>query len=230
MPALPPTRPGCTTVRRARPLPDPAAVRLCLIPDPAPPFDGEAPGGEGTAAAGEMPPAGPGTSVPPEDAASCDAAGGGSAGGGAEERAGHDVAAASGAGRARRPGSAGQAPRAAGAAGRPANAWPGRFAQVLAETLGGSRHPRQLVPWTTAQARDHIQRLGPQLSSPQQPRVRRVVTFSPTTDAMEMSVIVGFGSRVRALAVRLERQPPPLATPAGGGAPPRWLCTAVEAA
>lgn len=205
MPALPPTRPGCTTVRRARPLPDPAAVRLCLIPDPAPPFDGEAPsGGEAPKDAeppmdGEAPGTGPGSaSVPPPGAAA-------------------------------EPGTSGTQ-RPAGATRPPGGGWPGRFAQVLAETLGGSRHPRQLVPWTSAQARDHIQRLGPQLSSPQQPRVRRVVTFSPTTDAMEMSVIVGFGSRVRALAVRLERQQPEPGTPAHGGAPPRWLCTAVEAA
>lgn len=211
MPALPPKRPGCTTVRRARPLPDPAAVRLCLIPDPAPPFDGE------------TPEAGPGSaSVPPGGTASGRAS---SAGTGTpelpEEQAEQDVAAASG---------AGETQRGRGAPHPPGGGWPGRFAQVLAETLGGSRHPRQLVPWTTAQARDHIQRLGPQLSSPQQPRVRRVVTFSPTTDAMEMSVIVGFGSRVRALAVRLERQQPGLEAPAEGSPPLRWLCTAVEAA
>ncbi len=210
MPALPPKRPGCTTVRRARPLPDPAAVRLCLIPDPAPPFDGEAPG------------AGPGSAgVPPEGSVSARASSGGT---GApelpDEQAGQDVAAAGG----------GEARREPGAPHPPGGGWPGRFAQVLAETLGGSRHPRQLVPWTTAQARDHIQRLGTQLSSPQQPRVRRVVTFSPTTDAMEMSVIVGFGSRVRALAVRLERQQPGLETPAEGSPPLQWLCTAVEAA
>lgn len=210
MPALPPKRPGCTTVRRARPLPDPAAVRLCLIPDPAPPFDGEAPG-TGTGSAG----------VPPEGSASGRASSGGT---GApelpDEQAGQDVAAAGG----------DEARREPGTPHPPGGGWPGRFAQVLAETLGGSRHPRQLVPWTTAQARDHIQRLGTQLSSPQQPRVRRVVTFSPTTDAMEMSVIVGFGSRVRALAVRLERQQPGLETPAEGSPPLQWLCTAVEAA
>jgi hypothetical protein len=100
---------------------------------------------------------------------------------------------------------------------------------VLAETLAGSRPPRQLVPWTTERARDRIQRLGPLLSAGQQPRVRRVVTFHPTADAMEMAVVVVFGQRVHALALRLER---------GGGQttagrapqPGRWLCVAVEAA
>jgi uncharacterized protein DUF6459 len=223
MPALPPKRPGCTTARRARPLPDPEAVRLCLIPDPAPPFDTETPSGAQT------PVAGPGSASvpPPGGTTSGETTSGGATSretgtaGGPEEGAGQDVAAASGAAETQRP---------AGARRPPADGWPGRFAQVLAETLGGSRHPRQLVPWTTAQARDHIQRLGPQLSSPQQPRVRRVVTFSPTTDAVEMSVIVGFGSRIRALAVRLERQQPGPGTPGQSSAPPQWLCTAVEAA
>jgi hypothetical protein len=85
------------------------------------------------------------------------------------------------------------------------------------------------VPWTTERARDRIQRLGPLLLAGQQPRVRRVVTFHPTADAMEMAVVVVFGQRVHALALRLER---------GGGQatagrapqPGRWLCVAVEAA
>jgi len=111
--------------------------------------------------------------------------------------------------------------------------WPGRFAQVLAETLAGSRSPRQLVPWTTQRARERIQRLGPELSAGQQPRVRRVLTFHPTADVMEMTVVVGFGQRVHALAVRLERAGAgrPGGPGAGrGAAPGRWLCTTVEAA
>jgi hypothetical protein len=95
---------------------------------------------------------------------------------------------------------------------------------VLAETLAGSRPRQQIVPWTTERARNHIKRLGPQLASPQQPRVRRVVTFHPSSDVMEMTAVVGFGPRVRALAVRLERDN------SGSATPPRWLCTAVEAA
>ena len=171
-----PAAPGCPGVRR--PLPDPIAVRLCRIPDPAPPYDGEA-------AAGTRPAA---------------------------------------------PGS--RAPANRGRAGRPARlsvpepaefpGWPSRFAQVLAETLAGARPPGQMVPWTTEMARRHIRRLGPELASVQRPRVRRVVTFHPCADVMEMTVVVGFGPRVRALAVRLER--------AGPAAQDRWLCTAVEAA
>ena len=60
--------------------------------------------------------------------------------------------------------------------------------------------------------------------------MRRVVTSRPTCDVVEMTVICGFGPRIRALAVRLERTTPRDATP---GQPPRtarWVCTAVEAA
>src|SRR5690349_19420850 len=46
MPALPPERPGCPKAPgERRPLPDPAAVRLCLVPDSAPPYDDEVPAG-----------------------------------------------------------------------------------------------------------------------------------------------------------------------------------------
>jgi hypothetical protein len=106
---------------------------------------------------------------------------------------------------------------------------------VLAETLAGSRPPRQMVPWTTEETLTRIQRLGPQLASQQRPRVRRVLTSRPAADVLEMAVVVGFGPRVNALAVRLERSwPCPHARP---GQPPaaeppaaRWVCTAVEAA
>jgi Family of unknown function (DUF6459) len=175
-----------------RPLPDPVAVRLCRIPDPAPPYDTEVSHGTRPKLLGSGTPvdqSGPGRS--PE-----------------------------------RP-----VPAPGAFPG-----WPSRFAQVLAETLAGSRPPGQMVPWTTEMARLHIERLGPQLASGQRPRVRRVVTYHPTSDVMEMTVVVGFGVRVRALAVRLERvgahpQASQHRQP-GGRQPgtPRWLCTAIEAA
>jgi Family of unknown function (DUF6459) len=212
MPALPPDRPGCP--RRParpqlpaapRPLPDPAAVRLCLIPDSAPPYDAE------VAAAGRDLATGPPERGPADQ--------------GPAERGPADQ------------GPAGESraepapPGARGvlvAAGPPG--WPGQFAQVLAETLAGSRPPRQLVPWTTERARDRIQRLGPQLSGGQQPRIRRVVTCHPTADTLEMTVVVGFGNRVHALAVRLERADSRPAAGGRAGRPGRWLCTTVEAA
>lgn len=120
------------------------------------------------------------------------------------------------------------AARAQGPAAAPG--WPSQFAQVLAETLAGSRPQRQLAPWTTERARRHIQRLGPLLAAGQQPRVRRVVTFRPATDVVEMTVIVGVGSRVRALAVRLERDGPHRASPGRDAQAARWVAVAVEAA
>jgi Family of unknown function (DUF6459) len=219
MPALPPERPRCPKAPgERRPLPDPAAVRLCLVPDSAPPYDDEVPAGEPPGLGwGAMGPARP-MAVPATATTRSPAAGGPGAGG-------------PGAGG---PGAGG--PRAAGLeTGRPADGdgsapdWQSRFAQVLAETLAGSRAPRQIQPWTTQQAREHIQRLGPRMASVQRPRVRRVVTYRPASDVLEMAVVVGFGSRVRALAVRLERSavspPASLGEPAG-----RWVCTAVEAA
>ena len=211
----PPARPRSPA--GPRPLPDPEAVRLCLIPDSAPPYDAE------VAAAG--PPGafprlgtGPGSAGP-----------GGAHG--APRLSGPDSP-----GQADAPGPAGprKPPTAPGSPGQPGSpasppGWPGQFAQVLAETLAGSRPPRQLVPWTTERARDRIQRLGPLLSAGQQPRVRRVVTFHPTADAMEMAVVVVFGQRVHALAVRLERGGGQ-ATAGRAAQPGRWMCVAVEAA
>ena len=101
---------------------------------------------------------------------------------------------------------------------------------MLAETLAGSRPPAQLAPWTTERARSHIRKLGPLLSAGQQPLVQRVITSAPSAGVVEMSVVVGFGSRVRALAVRLERTQARPATAGRAASQQRWLCTAVEAA
>lgn len=138
------------------------------------------------------------------------------------------------AGATRRAGTRGRAgaPGRAGAA-RPAPSsadWPSRFAQVLAETLAGSRPPAQLAPWTTERARSHIRKLGPLLSAGQQPLVQRVITSAPSAGVVEMSVVVGFGPRVRALAVRLERSQARPAIAGRAASQQRWLCTAVEAA
>ena len=242
MPALPPERPGCpkAPVER-RPLPDAAAVRLCLVPDSAPPYDDEVPaastampattrspatgmpgagrpgpgrpepGGPGPGGPG---PGGPGTSGP---GTSGPGTGGPGPGGPGTSAPGTSGPGTSGPGTGGPVGGEGRAPR-----------WQSRFAQVLAETLAGSRPPRQIQPWTTQQAREHIQRLGSRMASVQRPRVRRVITYCPAPDVMEMAVVVGFGSRVKALAVRLERSA--VTPPAGLGEPGgRWVCTAVEA-
>src|SRR5215472_8264276 len=156
MPALPPERPGCPKVPvRCRPLPDPASVRLCLVPDSAPPYDDEIVAGEppGRARGG----------------ADDGAWGGADDGWPTAARGGADdgwPAAATVTPAAERPATVRPAtvrPAAKSAAAAPG--WQSRFAQVLAETLAGSRPPRQIVPWTTQQAREHIQRLGPRMAS-----------------------------------------------------------------
>ena len=220
-----------------RPLPDPVAIRLCRVPDTAPPYDDEAPGepesGPGRAdalaaaivaalEAGDRPrhsvrasAEGPPTRRRPPRPAS------------APGRPGR-VSTARQPGASRQPGAPGR-PGAAGPSPQPGD-WPSKFAQVLAETLAGSRPPAQLAPWTTERALSHIRKLGPLLSAGQQPLVQRVITSAPTAGVVEMSVVVGFGPRVRALAVRLERAQ---ARPATAGHPARqarWLCTTVEAA
>jgi hypothetical protein len=213
---------------RKRPLPDAAAVRLLPVPDSAPPYDdgpAEAdpgrrplppalpPGRPGPAArpklAGTTTPEAPGQTTPPAVP-----------------------------GQTSPPAVPGR-PAPPAAARRPtADArWPSQFAQVLAETLAGTRPQGQIRPWTTDQARRRIRQLGPSLAAGVQPRVRRIMTSRPATGVVEMTVVVGFGPSVRALAVRLEREA--RARPSGHGRdrPPepgaeatRWICTAVEAA
>jgi Family of unknown function (DUF6459) len=63
------------------------------------------------------------------------------------------------------------------------------------------------------------------------------MTSRPATGVVEMTVVVGFGPRVRALAVRLEREARARPSGPGRNSPPqpgaeaaRWICTAVEAA
>jgi len=103
--------------------------------------------------------------------------------------------------------------------------WPRQFAQILAETLAGVRPAQQLTPWTSEQARRQIRHLGPLLASGQRPRVRRIMTSAPASDALEMTAVVACGERVRVLAVRLERVRASAGRPAGS-----WYCTAVESA
>ena len=211
MPALPPERPGCPKAPGGRrPLPDPAAIQLFLIPESAPPYDEVIPAGE--TGGGSLP------AWSPRSAELRGRGGGKPAGRPARDETlgGHQPPTVA-------PGTPVAAP------GVPPG-WENRFAQVLAETLAGARPPRQIVPWTTEEARRRIQRLSARLMSEQRPRVRRVLTSLPAPDVMEMTVVVGFGPRVKALAVRLEQTGEGPAAPPGQRAAARWVCTAVEAA
>ena len=220
-------RPGEARRDVMRPLPDPVAIRLCRVPDAAPPYDDEATGepgpGRGDALAAAIV-AALGTGDGLRRAVDARAEDGPQAG----PRPPKPTPPT------RPPGTASEAGVVRrGDGGRPAPGpadWPSRFAQVLAETLAGSRPPAQIVPWTTERARSHIRRLGPLLTGGQRPLVQRVITSTPSAGVVEMSVVVGFGPRVRALAVRLERTRPQPATTGRPARQQRWVCTAVEAA
>jgi hypothetical protein len=219
-------RRACPRVPRA-PLPDPDAVRLCPVPDSAPPYDDELlPPPARRPAAPAVTPGRPAVqATQPDQAAAQDQAPGQAHADGhrAPDRGQDQAGEGQPAGDDALPPSGAPLPPADGS-------WPGQFAQVLVETLAGSRPPRQISSWATERARARIQRLGPMLAAGQRPQLRRVVAFRPASDVIEMTVVVSFGPRVRALAIRLEHSPPPRAL---GGYQPRkarWLCTEVEAA
>jgi hypothetical protein len=212
-----------------------SALRLVPVPETGPPFDGESPA-DATATAAPAdnstwdgtPRGGLTSGGPPPGVFMYDAPDGG------QRRAG-----------------------ASPAGSRAEDEWSRQFALLLTETLAGARPLRQLLPWMTGRAREHVYKLMPLFSGGQRPRVQRVITKWPTRDAIEMTVIVGVGTRTRAIAARLERArhtrrgqwpheaAPPRApapagqtTPAGQAAPTgqagrgsfQWLCTDIEAA
>jgi Family of unknown function (DUF6459) len=120
-------------------------------------------------------------------------------------------------------------------------AWPRQFAVLLAEALTGDRPPRQLLPWLSERGRAQLRRLLPLFADGQRARVQRVLTTQPAPDVIEMTLIVAFGPRVRALAVRLKRAAPSgrprwreklpaTAADTATAASARWVCTDIEAA
>ncbi len=211
VPMLPTRRPA---PGRHAPLPDPVAMHRMKIPDTAPPYDDES-AADQAAARRQAPAAPPGLDAQAgaQDARRDNPGGPGPGPGGPGPGPG---------GPGPGPGGpSGQDPGSGGSGTQGHGAWPSQFAQVLAETLAGSRPARQLTPWTTEQTRKRIRQLGPLLSSSQQPRIRRIMTSAPCQDVLELTAVVGFGPRVRVLAVRLER---------AQDARRRWRCTAIESA
>jgi hypothetical protein len=219
---------------RRAPLPDAVAVRRCAVPDTAPPFDDEIPSvtgqnvvdtavhdGNGAVTPAAAYPPGQGQAKPAQrepDAADTQLTEPAQR---EPDAADPELAEADEPSAARSAG-AGSSPRHPG----PAADWPSQFAQVLAETLAGSRPARQLTPWTTEQARKRIRQLGPMLATDQRPKVRRIMTSAPAANVLEMTAVVRFGPRVRVLALRLEREQA-RAYRQGGS---RWCCTAIESA
>jgi hypothetical protein len=124
-------------------------------------------------------------------------------------------------------GAAGQGSAGQSSAGQ-ATALPRKFAQVIVEILAGSRPLRQTVGWTTDRVRAQIGDLTQVLASDQRPRIRRVVTSQPAASVVEMTVVVTFGARSRALAMRFEHMPARQPRPGLPARPARWLCTELE--
>ncbi len=218
----------CQSPETGRPWPDLMAIHLADVPNGWPPYDDEF---------FARPTAGPGapfqaaTSRAAEaHAAEAEHATGAAHTTGAADATGTHVTAGTHAAGEPRASGEDERRRERGSGDTDSDRWPSQFAQVLAETLAGSRPASQITPWTTERARAHIRRLGPLLAAEQRPRVQRVLTSRPVKDVVEVSVIVGFGSRTRALAARLERAGPQAATLSRPARQARWLCTAVESA
>jgi hypothetical protein len=102
------------------------------------------------------------------------------------------------------------------------------LALIIVETLAGVRPERQLIPLATDRVRARAHGLGPLLRCKQRPRVLRVITSQPDLPVLEMTMVVAFGERSRALALRFELTAARAAAPGWPGRPARWLCTALE--
>jgi hypothetical protein len=111
----------------------------------------------------------------------------------------------------------------------PVAARPGQLAVVIVEVLAGVRPDRQLVPLATDRVRARIRGLVPLLACDRRPRIARIVTSRPAARVVEMTVVVHFGVRSRALAMRFEHVAARPASPGWPARPARWLCTAIEA-
>ena len=109
-----------------------------------------------------------------------------------------------------------------------ATALPRQFAQVIVEILAGARPLRQTVGWTTDRVRAQIGDLTQLVASDQRPRIRRIVTSQPAASVVEMTVVISFGPRSRALAMRFEHRPARQPAPGLPTRPARWLCTEIE--
>jgi hypothetical protein len=111
----------------------------------------------------------------------------------------------------------------------PVAARPRQLAVVIVEVLAGVRPDRQLVPLATDRVRARAGNLAPLLASGRRPRIARIVVSRPAERVVEMTVVVNFGARSRALAMRFEHAAARPAAPGWPARPARWLCTALEA-
>jgi hypothetical protein len=200
-------------------------LRLVVVPDGWPPYDCEAHGAT-------CPAADPGANRQPVRPTVATAV----RNGGATDTKTDPAAGAATAGEA--PGAAaGEAPGAAAGGTRaahpdqapgPSAAWCGQFAQVLVEILAGYRPAKQLARATTEQVRAQISLLSCAVADGQRPRIRRVMMSRPDAGVVEMTAVVSFGSRSRAVAMRFEHVPARPPSPGRPARPARWLCTEIE--
>jgi hypothetical protein len=181
-------------------------LHLVTVPDAAPPYDCQIHGARCSPRAADrsVPDAADGTAAQRPAALAQPA-------GAAEDAAGADTAGADPAG------------------ADPAAAWLRRLAVVIVEVLAGVRPDRQLVPLATDRVRARIRGLVPLLACDRRPRIARIVTSRPAARVVEMTVVVHFGVRSRALAMRFEHVAARPASPGWPARPARWLCTAIEA-
>ncbi|MGD0062527.1 MAG: Rv3235 family protein [Streptosporangiaceae bacterium] len=221
--AAPPAPPGTAAPPGTTVAPYLPGLRLVTVPDAAPPYDCEAHGAacpERRDLAGAEP---RNNGQPPEP---------GGARSTSMDRGPEPVSP----GRTAAPGSESATPAANSSAAPAASSavaatsgWPRQFAQVVVEILGGTRSPRQIVPCSTERVRQQIAFLTALVAPGQRPRIRRIMMSRPAVHAVEMTVVVSFGPRARALAMRCEHLPPRPAAPGRPGRPARWLCTELEA-
>jgi hypothetical protein len=196
-------------------MPEMSALRLVKVPDAAPPYDCQVHGARcpaWSAEAGPPGPVAPPTEVGPPGAVALPTEVGppGAVALPAEPAAPAAIA-------------------PAGAGADPTTAWPRQLALVIIEVLAGARPDRQLVPMTTDRVRARVRSLAPLLASDRRPRVQRVVTSRPAARVVEITAVVRFGPRSRALAMRFEHVAARPTTPGRPARPARWLCTAIEA-
>ncbi|MCL6550924.1 MAG: hypothetical protein K6T37_07950 [Acidothermus cellulolyticus] len=116
----------------------------------------------------------------------------------------------------------------------PPRPWATQLAQAIAEIVTGTRPPQQLIRWTSLEVFEALRHRAasaarttgsPALRPPARPAaagpvgraiVRSVRICEPTSGAVEVSAVVQYGPRCRAMAFRLD------------GINGRWRCTALQ--
>jgi hypothetical protein len=208
-------------------MPDLSSLRLVKVPATAPPYDcqvhgARCPAGTDLVPGVEQAPAAPVLPAAPAATVSATAA--------ASVTAAVSAAAAGSPAAAVPPAAAVSQLSARPAAGAdPVAARPRQLAVVIVEVLAGVRPDRQLVPLATDRVRARAGNLAPLLASGRRPRIARIVVSRPAERVVEMTVVVNFGARSRALAMRFEHAAARPAAPGWPARPARWLCTALEA-